>query len=197
MEKLKKGPVLSVLVSVLFITNVYSQSFQDSTGIENSQGKAHNEILKTLILDAKNQTPLPYANVYLLDKKKGLISNEEGYFSINTSKYRGTDTLRISYMGYQTKEITIKELKTFPIISLNEEGLMLNDITLFGNTPDPKLIVKKVLENKHQNYQPTTSKKQLFIRQKEVTHLNQLNLDFKKSSFVHLNNELLNSIKKM
>lgn len=196
MEKLKKAPILSILASVLFITNVYSQSIQDSTGIENSHRKAHSEILKTLILDAKNQTPLPYANVYLLDKKKGLISNEEGYFSINTSKFRGTDTLRISYMGYQAKEITIKELKTFPIISLNEEDLMLNDITLFGNTPDPKLIVKKVLENKYQNYPRTTSKKKLFIREKEFTDLNQLNLDFKKSSFIHLNNDLVKFIEK-
>ena len=31
-----------------------------------------------LVLDSKNQSPLPYTHIYVLSKHKGAISNEQG-----------------------------------------------------------------------------------------------------------------------
>ena len=190
MEKLKKAYLL-VLVSLISFVNGSSQSLQDSTIIESFTTEHSNKVLKGLVLDANNQSPLPYANINVLRKNKGVITNEEGYFTINISDLNKTDTLRISYIGYKTKDLTIEELKISSIISLKEENLMLNHITLFGSSPDPKTIVKKVLENKDKNYKKTTCKKQLFLRERNIFDVNQISLNCKKSTFSDLNKDLI------
>ena len=187
----KRVFILSVLISLISFVNGNSQSIQDSTIIENFTNEYSNEVLKGLVLDMDKQLPLPYANIYVLHKNKGVISNEEGYFTINISDLNKTDTLRISYIGYKTKDLTIEGLKTSSIISLKEANLILNHITVFGSAPDPKTIVKKVLENKTTNYKKTSCEKQIFLRDRGVTDIDQISFNYKKSSFYNLNKDLI------
>ena len=185
-----------LIVSLMAFVNVNSQSLPDSTTVESFTNEYSNEILKGLVLDAKDQSPLPYTNIYLLNKNKGVVSNEKGHFSINIANCKETDTLRISYIGYKTKDLTIEELKISSIVSLKEDNLMLNNITVFGSAPDPKTIVKKVIENKAENYGETSCKKQVFLRNREVSDVNQINFNCKKSSFSNLNAELIELLEK-
>lgn len=71
---MKKLFLISTLISVLLITNGVSQNVQDTKVIVNSKE------LKGLVLDKDKLTALPYANIYVLHKNKGVISNETGNF---------------------------------------------------------------------------------------------------------------------
>ena len=180
--------ILTSIIAIVCFTKGSCQTETDSIITKNYNS---NEVLKGSIFDANDKSSLPYANIILLSKNKGVISNEVGHFSINISNCLETDTLRISYIGYQTQDLTIKDLKDSSVIHLKEDNLMLNNITLFGNVLDPESIVKKVLENKNNNYGETNSKKQIFLRNRYTNHMNELNFRCKKSNFSNLDKELI------
>jgi len=181
---MQKVFLLITLVVIPFV-NCISQTIPDSTNI------ISNEELKGLILDLEKQTPLPYANIYVLHKDKGTISNEKGHFSISISDLDKTDTLRFQYIGYKTKNITIGQLTTSSFVYLKENIINLSEILVFGNTPDAKSIVKKVLENKDSNYRKITSKDQVFIRERDITEFDEINFNLKKSSISQLDKEMI------
>ncbi len=177
--------VYPVFISLLCLIEANAQTFE----------KSNNEVIKAWVID-ENKLPLPYANINVLNKNKGVISNEEGCFTLNISELNKTDTLRISYIGYKSIDLTLEALKISPIISLREENLILNNITVFANTPDPQEIVKKILSSKEQNYPKTTSKKQVFIRKRYSTNINKVNFNCKKSNISNLNEELMEVLEK-
>ena len=185
--------ILTTIFAIVCFTKGSCQTEIDSLIAKNNNS---NKVIKGTIFNAKDKSSLPYANIILQSKNKGVISNEVGHFSINVSNCLETDTLRISYLGFQTQDLTIKDLKESPVIHLKEDNLMLNNITLFGNVLDPKSIVKKVLENKNNNYGETNSKKQIFLRNRYVNHMNKLNFRCKKSNFSNLDKELIEVLEK-
>jgi hypothetical protein len=147
--------------------------------------------LKGLVLDIDKKTPLPYANIYVLNKHKGVVSNETGHFSMDISDLEESDTLRFQYIGYKTRNLTIGVLDTNSVVYLKEEIFNLSEILVFGSNPDPEEIVKKVLKNKDSNYKKTTCKKQVFIRERDIQDMSQFNLKYKKSSIDELDREMI------
>ena len=139
---MKKIFILIIPIFLISFVKGISQTTQDSTII------VTNNELKGLVLDMDNQTALAYANIYVLHKNKGVISNEKGYFSLNIKGLDDEDTLRFQYIGYKTKKITIGQLDTASIIYLQEDIINLSETLIFGSAPDAKFIIKKVIEFK-------------------------------------------------
>jgi len=185
---MKRIFLLSTLVILISVVSLYSQTTQDSTIIEVSKE------LKGLVLDMDKQSALPYANIYVLHKNIGVISNELGHFSINMTDLSKTDTLRFQYIGYKTRKLTLGELDTVPIVYLKEEIFNLSETFIFGNRLNAESIVKKVLKNKEANYKKTTAKRQTFIRERYTSDFDEIKLNYKKSSFAELDRDLLELI---
>jgi len=177
--------LLSLFITLISFVNSYSQADPNS-----SEANKVLEI-KGLVLDANNQTGLPYTNIYALNKNKGTITNEKGEFKMDISDLDKTDTLRFQYIGYKTQMITVAQLEISSTIYLKEEIFNIGEVLVFGDTPDPETIVKNVLINKAANYKKTTSKKQAFIRERNISDINNIELDYKKSSITDLDEEVL------
>ena len=188
--------ILLLFISIMTFVSGNSQTLRDSIFSKDKTIEYSHRVLKGLVLDANNQSPLPYANIFILNKNKGVVSNEKGSFSVNISDYNETDTLRISYIGYIAIDKSIKELKVQSVINLKEDHLLLNNITLLGSKLAPKTIIEKVIENKSINYQETSSKKQVFIRKRDISNVNKINFDYKKSNSTSLNKELIEVLEK-
>jgi iron complex outermembrane receptor protein len=62
--------------------------------------------LSGIVVDMDSNTPLPFANVLLKDSQRGAISNREGEFRLDLRK-NSASILIISYLGYETVEITV------------------------------------------------------------------------------------------
>ena len=153
-----------------------------------------NREIKGMVLDLDKKIPLPYANIYVLNKNKGVITNQEGHFTMDISGLKGTDTIRFQYIGYKTRLLAIDQLDTSLLVYLKEEIINLNELIIFGDVPDLKTIVKNVLVYKDSNYRKTTSKQQTFIREREIADLNQFKLNYKKSTIDELDREMIKSI---
>ena len=186
---MKRVLLLSSLIVLLSFVNGISQTTKDSTIIDTNEVYNPDKEIKGLVLDLNKLTALPYANIFVLHKNKGVISNEKGHFSINIESLDVTDTLRFQYIGYKTKNITIGQLDNSSVVYLVEDIINLSEILIFGSNPDPVSIVKKVLINKDLNYKKPTSKNQTFIRKRSTTDI-ETSLKFKKSSFAQLNEDI-------
>ena len=167
--------VLPVFVCFIFNLNLSAQN-PDSV-----------QMLPGVVLDSATSKPLPYANIYVLGKQKGVISNEDGRYSIDISELDDADTLRFQYIGYKTSNLSLRRLKQNSKVFLAEEIVDLNEMVVYGNAPDARSIVEKVLEHKDENYKKTTSRRQTFVRQKYINRLENLGFDYKKNNIEGLN----------
>ena len=103
---------------IIFISLLIGQS--EATGI-----------IKGRVLDADNQLPLVGANITLKSTDIGSVSDEEGYFNINSIPM-GDYTVTFSYMGYKTQnkaDIWVRPNGyEFLNIELESHVIQINDI---------------------------------------------------------------------
>ncbi len=161
----------------------------------NSLAQSDSKVIGTL-LDAKTKAPLPYANVAILNKSGGTITNESGKFSIDFSAIEENDSISILFIGYETKNIAVTDFRENSTILLNEEIFNLAETFVFAEDKDPVMIIKKVLENKAENYQKINKKNRVFIRSQDISDINHFSLKFKKSSFAKLDKKMTKLIEK-
>lgn len=62
------------------------------------------------IVDEKEQAPIAYANIGVLNKAIGTISKEDGHFEFDHDQLEQEDTLRISAIGFETRNLKREDL---------------------------------------------------------------------------------------
>ena len=179
---MKRFFLFFILTNVLLSITGHSQTTQSN--IKNGE-------MKGKVLDVADKSALPYANIYVLHKHRGTVSNERGCFILNVSGLEKNDTLRFQYVGYKTRNLTIGQLDTMPVVYMKEDIINLNEALIFGSTPDPEDIVKNVIRYKDSNYRRTTCIAETFIRRRSTDDVDDIRFDYKKSSFDDLNRETI------
>jgi hypothetical protein len=180
--------MLALVISASAIFGQAGKDFMTITRVEDITE------LHGVILDGNTEEALPYANIYVVKSGKGAISNEIGQFTVDVSALAENDTIRFQYIGYKTRGITLGDLQRMDAVLLSEEIINLSELIVFGDVPDLKTIVKNILVYKDSNYRKTTSKKQSFMREREVADLSNFKLKFKKSSIDELGRETIQDI---
>ena len=79
---------------------------------------------------ANDSIPLESANVIVKNSTNGIATNQKGEFKLKVKK---GDTLVISYLGYETKEVIVSDEKKMNVML--EEGGLLDEIVVnaFGS----------------------------------------------------------------
>ena len=178
--------LFSLLIILQFITTAQSQ-----TATQENDTSFNGKVLSGVVLDAGSKEILPYTNIFVLRTGKGTISNELGHFTLHLDGLGKTDTLRFQYVGYKTRNIPLGELEISSVVYLQAEIINLSELLVFSSEPDLIEIVKNVLKYKDENYKPTTSKEQVFIRQRDIADIENLNFDYKKSSIPELDRKTI------
>jgi hypothetical protein len=151
------------------------------------------QTISSKIIDSTTQKPIPYATV-LLANKKGVITNEEGMFTLQINNtIKDTDTLSISCMGYETFAKPLNEF-TEKVIMLTPKVIELNDVFVSNKNYSAEEIIEKVKENLIKNYSRNLRKKRLFLRESNFQDINKSALTFKKSTIPALNEQFLDSV---
>jgi hypothetical protein len=115
-----------MLLVVLHITLlILPGNKTDSIGIPNMeyehyQAESVTEEVTGYIYEAANTTPLQYANIGVLGKNQGTVSDANGRFRLRITNVSPQDMVAISYVGYQTLYVSVTQLKeissTGPVI---------------------------------------------------------------------------------
>jgi len=153
---------------------------------------AQNEaIIRGVVMDADSKEPLPYTNIIVLHKNIGTISNEKGEFSMDISVLSPNDSISFQYIGYAVNKMLIAQLDTASMVYLKEELINLSEAFVFGNPPEPKDIVEKVLKNKEKNYKKRITQAQTFVRWRNISDIKKIDMDYKKNSIDEIDEDLL------
>ena len=116
-----------IMLLFLFLTTTISFSQEKFT-------------LSGIISDLKNNETLIGVNLFIPEIKAGIVTNEYGFYSITIPK--GTYSIQISYVGYETKEEIISLTQNIKKnIELNETGQQLEEVII--NTEKTTVNIRK------------------------------------------------------
>ncbi len=107
------------------------------------------------VVDSKQEAPLSYASIIQKGKSVGVISNSNGSFKVPAYYAVADVVLEISFIGYYTKEIRVKDLdrNNLNIIKLTEKTESLDEIVIRKKDPlSAKQIVELAIKNIKNNY---------------------------------------------
>ena len=139
--------------------------------------------IKVKIIDAKTNESIPYANV-IINNSENLVSNAEGYFTIPESNSSDTSIITVSYLGYLSSQMTLKELKNKELIVALEPGVVeLENVNVSNIKPDPQSIMAEVKKHLKQNHKSESQpvKNKVFYRQTNAMMPKVINLEITKS----------------
>lgn len=165
-----------LVILCILTSNVHSQN---STVVEGT------------VLDSISQSALPYVNILVLKNNRGTITNETGTYSIDITELNPTDTISFQFIGYKTKKITCDKLSKTPQIFLREDLMSIDEVVITSKKLEAEDIIKNVLKNKDVNYNTAFLKNKIFSRERYITDVNTIELDYKKSTIKELSEETI------
>lgn len=152
-----KIPKLFILLSILFFYNlsVFAQSGYIA--------------ISGTIKDSKKQ-PLAFANVFVIGKSVGTISNQLGEFTFNVPVEYMRDTLSISFVGFKSFKGVVKDVVENNIqeYMLDENIIELKPITILDGQTQALDIINKAIKNFGNVYQKDPFVLESFYREWEV-----------------------------
>lgn len=80
------------------------------------------------VTDAKTGQPLPFVNIGVVGKALGTVTNEQGQYQLTFKESLAADTVRISYLGYQPRLLTLGQLQTQPNCLLTPAAVALAEV---------------------------------------------------------------------
>lgn len=98
--------------------------------------------------------PVPFANVIFKNSTTGTITDENGRFYLESSERH--QTLQVSFVGYETKNIELLKAVTYKMNILLKEGNQLSSVTVYSGKQSKKNnpaidILRKIWANKRSN----------------------------------------------
>lgn len=106
-----------------------------------------------VVVDEQNKT-IPFTNVVFVNSTTGTVSDENGKFYLESDEI--FSEVEISFIGYETKKITVKKRDLSLRIVLKEADNQLDEVVVYSGRTMKKgnpaiAILKKVWAKKHRN----------------------------------------------
>ena len=87
------------------------------------------------VTDPKTRQPLAGATILETGTRKAAITDEQGYFSLNISD--SADSIRVSYVGYESRKLPAPDRSTFLKISLEQRDQSIPQVVVRGDARSP------------------------------------------------------------
>ena len=167
--------VLSVLLVVL-------------AGVSTSKAQT----ISSKVVDAKTGEAIPYATVQY-GENRGIITNDEGEFSLYLKSQTAPDSLYISCMGYEKTAISAEKALD-SIITIDPKPIELSEVYLFDEELDVDEIIARAKENLTKNYSQDPIRQRLFFRKSSLDRIRKFDVEFKESTIEEFNKPFLDSV---
>lgn len=123
------------------INKIVSRVLADSVSLMKIRGK---------IIDKNTREPVEFANISLVGKSIGTVSNSEGEFILKITPAFIYDTIGISYIGYKIFKQPVANLLSDNIIHLIPEYIPIQEVII--RKIDPVLLLRNAIEKIPVNY---------------------------------------------
>ncbi|MCF6168435.1 carboxypeptidase-like regulatory domain-containing protein [Lutibacter sp.] len=152
---------------------------------------SHAQNYQATLKDYDSKEVIPFASI-LFATNNGVITNEDGKFSLNLSEIK-QDSIYISSVGYLKKGFAINTLKdsvlylksaieNLDLVYVSKENYTANDI------------INLVEDNMALNYKTSFTNQKIFYRSSFTSKIYKFNTKIKKSSIPEIDQKLLDSI---
>lgn len=103
------------------------------------------------ILDMHNRKPIPFANIWIVNRGTGTVANLEGYFSLKINSQYINDSLGISCMGYKRIILPVTDfLSETRNIYLAADLIPIQEVII--RQTNPVALLRSALNNIPKNY---------------------------------------------
>ncbi len=116
------------------------------------------------VIDAKSSKPVAFANIGLPKQGIGTTSGSDGKFSLKIPAKFADQTVRISYIGYQTFRRKASDFEKNGTIKLQQSDVSLTEIVVRADN-DGRNIVKTAVNKVPENYPTYPTNVQAFYRE--------------------------------
>jgi len=159
-----KVQVLLVALFLIITATSYASSLSILKKEKQSDDKTYTSF-KGKVIDDETKIPLVFASISVEGTNIATVTNTEGGFQIKIPNEQFNGLLKISYMGYENKSISITDLKPEKnnTIQLTMVSVSLTEVSVFPN--NPRLLIEKVMENRLKNYHSDPILMQAFYRE--------------------------------
>lgn len=132
---MKKSDIIKIIILLISFNPLFSQEKR----------------VEGLVLDSLSN-PIQYANVGIVNKPIGTVSNKNGRFSLNIDNSLLLDTLKISSLGFKSKNFTIRHLVKNPNINIFLESYIekLEEVVIYSSNRKTKTKGKEKTKTKNQ-----------------------------------------------
>jgi hypothetical protein len=151
------------------------------------------------VIDEKTDEPIQFANIFLKNKSIGTVSNVDGKFDLNLRSYDKSDTLCISYLGYQIQKIPLSIIdSTFIAVKLSQEDHKIKEVWV--KPVNPVELIEEAVKRIPLNYDNNPSILTAFFRESsrqddQYIALSEAVLSVYKESYVSLRNDQIKILK--
>jgi len=174
-------------------------SFNQIVSFKSFQETINALTIKGTIVDINTKKELPYANVSVLNKSIGTVSNEQGKFVLKLPFNELVDTIVISYIGYKNAFIPIKQLSlSNNKIYLKEDPFQIKEIIIRGNNAEVILqqAIDKIRDNYYTDpYYITSFYREIVTERNELSSINEAVMDVYKSPYSGLFSDQIKLLK--
>lgn len=122
---------IAIIISLFFSLNILAQ-----------------KKISPKIIDSKTNNPIAFANIKYDNSSKGVFSDIDGFFELNTKLYK---SISISYIGYKDTTIITAALNNNTIIKLQKKAYNLSTVDILPGENPAFAIIRKVVDNKKLN----------------------------------------------
>ncbi len=151
------------------------------------------------VIDERTGEPIQFANVFLAHKSLGTVSNIDGKFNLNLRSSDLSDTLCVSYLGYQNQKIPLSIIdSSFITIKLSQEDHKIKEVWV--KPVKPLELIEEAIESIPKNYDNHPSILTAFFRESsrqndEYIALSEAILSVYKESYVSSRNDQIKILK--
>lgn len=93
------------------------------------------------VQDMETKKPLPYATVSIIGKNQRAITQRNGIFTLGISQTNASDSVTISYIGYQTATYALQDLKLSKsqVFQIKAQVYTINPVTITAQAKTQKI----------------------------------------------------------
>lgn len=107
-------------------------------------------VLDGFVFDSISKEPMAFVHIIFNNKSQGTSTNIDGRFQLNLNTE--IQNLKFSFIGYETKTLTLKELKNQKnIVYLSQKTIGIQEVLVLPGENPAHRIINKVIENKDTN----------------------------------------------
>jgi hypothetical protein len=158
---------------------------------------ANAQSIAGVVYDKETNQPLAFANIGVVGKPNGTVSNINGQFYISLNGFLDSDTIVCTYMGYNTQRFHVGSIGKVLKIPMESSSLGINGIVVLSEPITVKEILQKMMERKDSNYISSNVMDEIFSRSVNESRKKKLNIKFKNSTIDYFNDAMFQNLSQL